>query len=422
MLNWGGPGWFADVLEVTIKVDGPQTEEPGESYIIPWHPFKGTVTMCNITGIVTGKVVITAPAPHKVWHNGIKVLIEEYAHFVDPFVSTDYGKLEEIISPAGYIIGSMEFPFAINLENSTCHWHESYDGKSFGLKQTITATALRPWYTFHCSAFLPLRFYQLVTPTAALTSLTASPSQTADPIDPAVAASSNPAVISIPDCGGKCELDIGSTWIDINDYINATLTLDDLTGPVTMAQVVLLRGEYVDNELTESIVLVHTVFGVGSQALAVEASREEIPVMQSRGYASRRDKNFEQTRPDDPVVSGVTFQLEIPLNPPGKARRQQQPIWPSFELDPNKLLRDEDSKDATPGGGLCSSRPAKKPSEKERLALKHYLRVIIQDTTENDYWNTVEVQLYRRTEPSVVSQRPQQEASEVTVSSVELEV
>lgn len=417
-----GPGWFADVLEVTIKVDGPQTEEPGESYIIPWHPFKGTVTMCNITGVVTGKVVITAPAPHKVWHNGIKVLIEEYAHYVDPFVSTDYGKMEEMIAPAGYIQGTVEFPYAINLESSPCHWHESYDGKSFGLKQTITATALRPWYTFHCSAFLPLRFYKIVTPPP----IPVLPPVPAKDLNSSVVQEGggveNLALISIPDCGGKCELDIGSTWIDINGYINATLTLDELTGPITMAQVVLLRGEYVDTELTESIVLVHTVFGVGSQALAAEASREEIPVMQSRGYASRRDKNFEQARPDDPVVAGVTFQLEIPLNPPGKARKHQQPIWSSFELDPNKLLRDEDaSTDAVAGGGLCSSRPAKKPSEKEALALRHYLRVIIQDTAENDYWNTVEVQLYRSTEPAVVTHRPL-EVSEVTVSSVELEV
>ena len=75
MFNFGGPGWFADVLNITIDLHGPRIEEDGESYIIPWHPYKGSVIMCDVSGKISGRVVITAPAPHKVWHYGVKVII-----------------------------------------------------------------------------------------------------------------------------------------------------------------------------------------------------------------------------------------------------------------------------------------------------------------------------------------------------------
>ena len=73
MFNFGGPGWFSDVLTVNVELNGPRILEDGESYIIPWHPYKGSVVMCDADGKLSGKVLVTAPSPHKVSHYGIKV-------------------------------------------------------------------------------------------------------------------------------------------------------------------------------------------------------------------------------------------------------------------------------------------------------------------------------------------------------------
>ena len=74
MFNFGGPGWFADVLNLSIQLDGPYVEEDGENFIIPWHRYKGRVVMCDTRGKLTGKLIAVAPPSHKIWHNGVKVI------------------------------------------------------------------------------------------------------------------------------------------------------------------------------------------------------------------------------------------------------------------------------------------------------------------------------------------------------------
>eukprot|EP01042_Synura_sphagnicola_P007967 gene7967-10201_t len=54
--------------------------------------------------------------------------------------------------------------------------------------------------------------------------------------------------------------------------------------------------------------------------------------------------------------------------------------------------------EASRSGGLCVSR--QRPSDKEKLALKYFLRLLVQDASGSDYWNTVEATLYRSTIPA----------------------
>eukprot|EP01041_Mallomonas_annulata_P007535 gene7535-15435_t len=131
---FGGPGWFADILHVSLVMDGPKIEEDWERHVIPWHPYKGHVAMYGTNSTLTGKVIVTAPDHKKIWHNGLKVQIEEYCHFADPFASTDFQSLEAMIASPGYIEGKMEFSFEVKLDSSKGYWHETYYGKSFSLR------------------------------------------------------------------------------------------------------------------------------------------------------------------------------------------------------------------------------------------------------------------------------------------------
>lgn len=413
MFNLGGPGWFADVLNITIDLQGPRIEEDGESYIIPWHPYKGSVIMCDVASKISGRVIITAPAPHKIWHYGVKVQIEEYAHFTDPFVSTDYITYEEKIANEGYIVGSTEFNFEIDLLKSNACWHESYNGKSFGLKHTLTVTVQRPWYTFNCVTYEPIRMYKIQPPPESFAANNEEPHH----------------LIPITDCGGEVMLDIFSPHIEIRGTLRAKLYFKGLPSPLMMAQIVLLRGEYVDNEVTEGIVFVHTVFGAGSSALASEAAKEEGYVTISKGFTSRieialpgnsiqndNDNNGSTppttgstgstvvstpTLADDPVRTDTMFEVDIPIytdniDIPTDSFKAIE-LSPTFTLDPNMLTVEDSSDDKRASGGLCA--PRLKPSDKEALALKYYLRIIVQDVEENDFWNTSEVFLYRTSLP-----------------------
>eukprot|EP00596_Hydrurales_sp_CCMP1899_P010772 CAMPEP_0119048936 /NCGR_PEP_ID=MMETSP1177-20130426/61912_1 /TAXON_ID=2985 /ORGANISM="Ochromonas sp, Strain CCMP1899" /LENGTH=139 /DNA_ID=CAMNT_0007025511 /DNA_START=86 /DNA_END=501 /DNA_ORIENTATION=- len=82
-------GWFSRIVTITVELDGPIVTDDGEEFIIPWDTFSGKVSLFDLNENVKGRVKIVVMDGTKVWHSGFTLNIEQYLHYLDPFVSSD---------------------------------------------------------------------------------------------------------------------------------------------------------------------------------------------------------------------------------------------------------------------------------------------------------------------------------------------
>jgi hypothetical protein len=67
------------------------------------HAYKERVKVFESNETIRGVLRAIAPEPHKIWHNGIKVVLEEYITYLDPFVSNEIFTCQVQVAPAGYL-------------------------------------------------------------------------------------------------------------------------------------------------------------------------------------------------------------------------------------------------------------------------------------------------------------------------------
>ena len=68
----------------------------GEEFIVPWDNFTGYVTMHDISDInharIRGRVIIKIMDGMRVWFSGIHISVDQYLHFLDPYIATEMCK------------------------------------------------------------------------------------------------------------------------------------------------------------------------------------------------------------------------------------------------------------------------------------------------------------------------------------------
>ena len=93
-------GWFSRLVTITVDFDHPTGIDTGEEFIIPWDSFTGVVPLIDLTSSIRGRVCLTVPDGVRVKYTSIVLTIEQYLHYLDPFVSSDLCTRELTITPS----------------------------------------------------------------------------------------------------------------------------------------------------------------------------------------------------------------------------------------------------------------------------------------------------------------------------------
>jgi hypothetical protein len=127
----------------------------------------------DIEGSISGELLINTLNGSEIWHNGIKISIDQIIVF-SPLLSADLNRVEANICSEGWLKGKSEIQFSIPLSaeindevikqkfplgyniitdsNSISYknvrWFESYKGTYFNISHNVTATISRSWYSY----------------------------------------------------------------------------------------------------------------------------------------------------------------------------------------------------------------------------------------------------------------------------------
>ena len=82
-------GWFSKLVTITVDFDHPMGVDHGQEYVVPWDSFSGTVPLVNLHGSVSGRITLVVADGVRVSYTALVVAIDQYIHFLDPFVSSD---------------------------------------------------------------------------------------------------------------------------------------------------------------------------------------------------------------------------------------------------------------------------------------------------------------------------------------------
>lgn len=266
-----------------------------------------------MNAVVSGTVTLKTSNQRKVHHLGVKVTIEEYIHFLDPYVPTRLKYVSDTICQEGLVDGESIYPFSIPLSTlnkaaaqavlsspsnhlgvypNLTHWLNSYTGNSFAIRHLLTVEVCRPWYTFNLYRYKNLSF-QLMDEANNKNSIQHPPRQgdTNNNNDNNTSEEENTAgsysqARTVPETfhvdglsnHGKCRVTLHSTYINLarsplgysrggaagdGAIIRGTFQLSDLEETIVSAKCMLIRAEYVGAKSShDELECEHLLFGV----------------------------------------------------------------------------------------------------------------------------------------------------------------
>jgi hypothetical protein len=176
-------------------------------------------------------------------------------------------------------------------------------------------------------------------------------------------------------------MEFNSTTLDVAGNLVGTLRISEVVKPLKSAQIVLLTGEFVDTNVHEGIAFTYLVFG--ENAVTIQQDPDS-PV-----------KTVELVAPDaasygisaqNPLTDDAFFNFDVSLRP--------LRIHPSFDTISN---RPDAGAEITRQADATPLPPNK--ADGDKVALRYYLRLIVQDVEGVDYWNSQELHMVRSSAP-----------------------
>ena len=82
-------GWFSQLVTIRLEFDHPLGVDSGEEFIIPWDAFTGQVPLINMTESINGRCILTVTDGVRVSYTSIVLAIDQYLHYLDPYVSSE---------------------------------------------------------------------------------------------------------------------------------------------------------------------------------------------------------------------------------------------------------------------------------------------------------------------------------------------
>lgn len=101
MANWlGSLLWSAPV--VSLAIHGTAVDDDDDAFAVPLEAYTGTCYAINSAEPLTGTITIDSRGS-KFHHNGIDIVVVEYLHFLDPFLSFDLSSIMIHVADEGSI-------------------------------------------------------------------------------------------------------------------------------------------------------------------------------------------------------------------------------------------------------------------------------------------------------------------------------
>lgn len=298
---------FPEALTLDISFDANEDLPPG------YFDIDGTYG----NGLIKGVVKVSSGSGVNVWHRGILITVLQSIvfHEPSPSYSVDLCRYEEILSEEGWMDEQSEFPFVLVIrkafEGNSLYtwrdkafpkvqhihsnallvndWFESFEGNTYSIRHTVIASVLRPWYAQTISVRAPLRLYRISVPN--LRKL------------------QDPVTLIVPDCGGKCVLELESRWIEIGGSTNVTVTLQNLKKPISSIFLMVIKCEFIEDIPCDRVVLVHRLLGWSMNLLDDAEISENAAYYE--GYRSREDDSDDDPGSEDPVIRGAQFDFDL---------------------------------------------------------------------------------------------------------------
>lgn len=314
--------------------------------------FQETCPLVRADETISGKIKVTAPEGRTVWHWGVNLKLECTISFFESLRTIDLDAKEVQIAEPSYVEGTLEIPFEINIDPSLI---ESYDGEMFGVRHGILVTLVRPWYTFDVVRHEPIMIQRVA------------------PAPEAPDADAAKHVICVPDCGAECTLDYGRSSFNCGDSIRGTLSLANLSKPITTVKLVLYKIERGDDDECESVIREELLVGSSTPEPASAASKGEAGDDESR---SSSVSTLSAPKRTNPVASDETISFECPVAEVADGEVRCAPTY-------NELNTDD-----TAG--------------EDSASVRYYLRLLLGDGDGGKFWNTSEVYLHRAVLDGVV--------------------
>ena len=258
--NFGGPGWFHDVVELELVLDGDAvTREPDDFFLAPYSEG-GEVAVYKTSGAITGTLRLTAPPRRRVWVSSVAVRLQQCAVTLEEWETTELRALEVVVAGTErglYVSERVELPFKIELgalEPDGRGWHETYVGSLYSMRHWLDLTVRRPWFTYAVERRYPV-YLQRVDPAPAPTAPLAD-GDAAPHDEPTVRRNRDLAperpkhVLPLIDVRAEsCELDYGRTNIDLSGALEGELTFERVDEAAAGGGIVSVQLEIIKLEL-----------------------------------------------------------------------------------------------------------------------------------------------------------------------------
>mmetsp|Transcript_21396 Transcript_21396/g.44544 ORF Transcript_21396/g.44544 Transcript_21396/m.44544 type:complete len:459 (+) Transcript_21396:16-1392(+) len=410
MLNLGGPGWITDVFDVSVEFDNDVlVRDKGQKYTVPFNSCRQAIPMYSVGDVVSGTVRVVSPKGHEVTANMIKIKAEEYVCLLDPYVTNDMVRVEEIVCSTPVMIGG-EHTFRFELDLSNCiavdpegalptmpvkftSMMEDYIGKQFGIKHALVVEIRRPWWTFDIHFHEPFAIYDNnnPAPSQSVGRKKMTENELEEVISTEIQASYldqdderdedeiretctrvyeeglrvEPHVLNVTDFPADCcTFDYGCDSVNMDDGITGALTIRNSRVDVKHMEISFYKIESIDGQLWESVL---SVMRIGKEGLVGEGE--------------------EYRNPFKPAFEGKKIRI-------GFEGYQTQTSRPS-----DKLEIEEEGEFISP---TLSKRPSGtgKNIYKHTMSVEYFFRLsIVTAVDECNYWDTNQIYIHRARMP-----------------------
>ncbi|KAG5175850.1 hypothetical protein JKP88DRAFT_265685 [Tribonema minus] len=397
-LNLGGPGWFTDVLTVTVELanDSRVVKDSPALSLVPAGAFQRWAQLVDAAAPMVGNVVLRAPSGRSVWISTLRLAIEEHLVLLES--GSDLLCSAGIdVAPAQYIDGAKSFPFVLNIDalnrggGGGTGLREGYVGDMLALRHRLVVTAARPWYTFDVVTQVPIVVQRVVPPPQDADSHAYGPQNE----------EGGPNTLMIlPDCNGRAEFAFERDALDIDGELVGTVAFTDVVKALSGVHVVMIRTEILAGNLFESIVGEHTILGRDPPgAPAYRPPPGQTPdettdplhppedLFIASPYVDYRHPRASSTAQlgaasNGPFIGSGTLPVRVPL-----AHMPLSPTMAHLGVERGAA-----------GGGDTSD------DDEEQVGVRYYVRLIIEEQPLEEeggqrptpvFWNTHEVFLFR---------------------------
>lgn len=237
-----GLGWFNDILDVRVFFSA-DLRDPNQTATASLPPdeeateedgvFTAEVPLFVAGAAVEGFIRISAPPGRNVSHNGVTAVLRSAAVSVDEDVNRELLVEELDLLPEGKLTGTVDLPFVFP-GSLTAMLPDTIEGALFSIRNTVSVTVTRPWYTFEVkreAGFGIQRIFDIAPRCSYMVQVSSAGETTADVLaevedgDAEGAAAAGPASASAAAKGPPTSIDVPHTGASKTEPASKALAL-----------------------------------------------------------------------------------------------------------------------------------------------------------------------------------------------------